>query len=208
MDRADHPGAAVAGFRQGQRGARPDQLRPVHVVVDHLRAGVDEMGGEGAHRDGVVRLVDHEHRDAQAADRAQAAAVGEGDDADVVAAAIEPREQRVDVLLGAAVGAGGHHLDDPQRAAARQRCTVDLSRAGLVERVRPRSLHPHGQPAPRTTRRRWIGWSTAPHSYLYGSSPRRKSKRVRPAARAAWIDSATSRTPGDSSRAFGSVPAL
>ena len=38
----------------------------------------------------------------------------------------------------------------------------------------------------RRTSRRWIGSSTAPHSYLYGSSPRRKSNRLAPASRADW----------------------
>ena len=90
---------------------------------------------------------------------------------DVVALAVEARDQVVDVLLGAAVRAGGQDLDDadprPRRVpAVGPRATHGSSGRGRRHRI-----------AVRRTSRRWIGSSTAPHSYLYGSSPRRKSNR-------------------------------
>ena len=48
----------MAGFAQRDRGLRAHDLGAVHVVVDHVRAHVGEVGGQGGGGDGVVGLVD------------------------------------------------------------------------------------------------------------------------------------------------------
>ena len=80
----------------------------------------------------VVGLVDDLDRDAQAGQLADAAAVREGHDADVVALAVHPPEEAVQVLLGAAVGAGRQDLEhaDPRRARLLE--PADRLAAGIV----------------------------------------------------------------------------
>ena len=95
-----------------------------------------------------------------------AAAVRERDDAHVVAVRVEAGHERVDVLLRAAVRAGGHDLHDPH-ATAVDRLAVDLveRRARRISRSAPIAIEPPAA-AVRWTSRRSIGSSTAPHSYL------------------------------------------
>ena len=121
VDRGHHPRPAVARLAQRDRGLRPHDLRAVHVVVDHVRPGVREVGGQDAGGDGVVRLVDDHGVDAVALQLADRAAGRERDDGDVVEVAVQPRDQVEHVLLGAAVGAGGHDLDHAHALAARAR---------------------------------------------------------------------------------------
>ena len=151
--------AGPADLAQGDRRARPDQLGPVHVVVDDLRPELGQERRHGPRGDGVVGLVDDRDRDPVPLELADAAALRQGHDVDVVAVRVDPGEQPQDVLLGAAVGARGEDLDDAD-AAARD----DRSRDRLKARIaRRRGAH---RTVLRRTSRRWIGSSTAPHSYL------------------------------------------
>ena len=88
------------------------------------------------------------------------------DDARVVPRRVEPAHQPEHVLLGAAVRARREDLDDPDALAAGRTLAVDRRDAGV-----PAAGSAHQTAtfvASRRTRIRWIGSSTAPHSYLYG----------------------------------------
>jgi len=124
MDGPDHVRPRAPRLRESQRRARPHQLRPVHVVVDDLGTDVGHERGHGPDGDRVVRLLEDVDGQAQAGDLAGRAAAGERDDRRVVAAPVEAREERVDVLLGAAVGAGRQDLHDTHGPAARERGPV------------------------------------------------------------------------------------
>ena len=93
-------------------------------------------------------------------------------------APVHPGHEGVQVLLGAAVRAGREDLDDPD-AVGQRRGPHDRLEAGIEAAVVTIAHQ-----TDRRTSRRWIGSSTAPHSYLYGSSPRRKSSRRSPWSRA------------------------
>ncbi len=201
MDGRDDVRSRTPDLAERDRRPRPDELGAVHVVVDDLRPKVAHQGGQRAGRDRVVRLVDDRDRDAVALELADGAPVGERHDMDVVAGRVDPGQEAVDVLLGAAVRAGREELQDPD-AAARDRRPGDGVETGIAG---TRSAH---RPTDRRMSSRWIGSSTAPHSYLYGSFPRRKSILRRPEAIARSTYLATSTTPGERSRASGSTPAL
>ena len=129
-----------------------------------------------AGRDRVVGLVDHGDVDPGALELAYARARRERHDRDVVARAVHPGHEVVDVLLRAAVRPGRHDLDDADAltaaGAARRRTGA---RQGSQAR---RSSSPF-----RSSDQQALDWlrPRAPHSYLYGSSPRRKSMRADPA---------------------------
>jgi len=96
-----------------QGGLGSNDLGPEHVVVDDLGLEGAELLGQRQHGQPIVRLVDHRSFDAGLLQPADAAAVGERDDPDVVAGRVQPRSEREDVLLRSAVGAGCHDLHDP-----------------------------------------------------------------------------------------------
>ena len=163
----DDPGATLPRLAQSDRGLRAHYLGAVHVVVDHVGSDVGQVRREDAGGDRVVGLVDDRHRDAQALDLVRAAAGRERDQRHVVGVAVQARDEVVDVLLGTAVGAGGHDLDhaDPvglggEGAPHRQ------AGVALDGRRHQASLRSRFASAPRRTRMRPIRSSTAPHSYL------------------------------------------
>ena len=125
-------------------------------------ADVGEVRGEGADGDRVVGLVDDEDRDAGPLELAHGAARRQRDDRDVVPLAVEPGHEVVEVLLGAAARAGGEHLDDADALARR---AAPGARTGSRQGSQAERGGAH-RAAVRRTRRRWIGSSTAPHSYL------------------------------------------
>jgi hypothetical protein len=168
----------MADLAQGDDRAGRDGLRPVHVGVDDVRPDLGQVGRQGPDRDGVIRFIDDQDGEAGPLELAHGAARREGDDRHVVAAGVHPRDQSEEMFLGAAVGAGREDLDDPDAAAAAQHRAADGVEAGIE---RAGSAH---HPSLRRTSTRWMGSSTAPHSYLYDSSPRRKSIRRRPRSRA------------------------
>ena len=105
------------------------------------------------------------------------------------------------MLLGAAVRARREDLDDPDPTTRDDRPLDRLDARIALGGCAHRSVL-------RRTSSRWIGSSTAPHSYLYGSSPRRKSSRRRPVAIARSTYLAIIKTPGDRSRASGIDPGV
>ena len=139
-----------------------DDLGPVHVGVDHVGAHLGQMGRQRADGDRIVRLVDDEDRDAGLLQLAHGTPRRQRHDRHVVARGVEPRDQRVEVLLGAAVGAGREHLDDPDPPAGGQRRTHD----GLEARIEGRR-RAHAAPLRRTSSR-WIGSSTRAPLVLVG----------------------------------------
>ena len=155
VDGRDDVRPALAGLAEGDDRAGPDDLGPVHVGVDDVGADLGEVRRERADRDRVVRLVDDEDRDAGPLELADGAAGRQRDDRDVVAGRVEPGDQRVEVLLGAAVRAGREHLDDADRGRRRAAGGSTGVEAG-IERQRARSS---GRSAGGTSRR-WIGSST------------------------------------------------
>ena len=160
VDGRDDVRPALADLGEGHRCAGADGLGPEHVVVDDLRALLGEVRGQRADGDRVVRLVDDEHREARLLELADGTPRGERHDRDVVAAVIHAGHERVQVLLRAAVGAGREDLDDADASAADERRALDDLEAGIR---RGRGAH---RASRRRTSRRWIGSSTAPHSYL------------------------------------------
>ena len=172
MDRGDQVRPALARLAEGDDRACRDRLGAIHVGVDDVRADLGQVRGQGADRDRVVGVVDDQDGDAGPLQLAHGAARRQRDDRHVVARGIHPGDERVEVLLGAAVGAGREDLDDPDAAAAGELRARRPGR-GTDPRARARSC----QPFRRRTSIRWIGSSSAPHSYLYGSLPRRKSSR-------------------------------
>ena len=135
------------------------------------------LAGQGA-RVIVVFVVDDADRHAGPLQLPDGAAVAERDDADVIPGAIEPRHDVEDVFLRSAVGAGGEQLHDPDPVLARPKRARRLPTRVSGVRDGPLGRHASG-PCRRTSSRR-MGSSTAPHWYLYPSSPRRKSSRCRP----------------------------
>ena len=106
------PGLAQRHDRPGGHG-----LGPVHVGVDDVGADLGEVRGKGRDRDRVVGLVDDQDRDTGAQELAHGTPRRQRDDRDVVASRVDPGDQGVEVLLGAAVGAGGEDLDDADATA-------------------------------------------------------------------------------------------
>ena len=178
VDGGDHPRPPVAGVAQRDRRLRAHDLGAVHVVVDDVRAHVGQVGGQGGGGDGVVGVVDDGDVDARALELADGAAGRERDDRHVVELAVQAADEVDHVLLGAAVGAGRHDLDHAHALRAGHR---QVDHRGHARIVAMRRRH---RCTVRLTSRRRIGSSIAPHSYLYASSPRRKSIRVRPRSRA------------------------
>jgi hypothetical protein len=77
---------------------------------------------------------------------------------------VETAHQPEDVLLGAAVRARRKDLDDANPPATGRALAVDRREAGVPGDRRRHQAHLRA--ASRRTRIRWIGSSTAPHSYL------------------------------------------
>ena len=118
MDGRDHGRPAAALLSEQQRGPGADHLgpdtcgcgrSPARTAPSSLGQRLDGQPSSGSSMTADV--------DAGLLQPADAAAVRERDDADVVAGRVEPRDERVDVLLRAAVGAGGHDLDDAHAPA-------------------------------------------------------------------------------------------
>ena len=65
VDGRDDVRPSVADLAEGDRRARPDELGPVHVVVQDVGSGIDQVGGQRADGDRVVRLVDDEDVEAR-----------------------------------------------------------------------------------------------------------------------------------------------
>jgi hypothetical protein len=187
------------------RGARSDELGAIHVVVDDIRPDRREVRGEGADGDGVVRILDDHDRNARALQLPDGVAVRQRHDRKVEPRGVNPGRQRVQVLLGAAVRTRGKNLHDADPVGGRDGVGNPLERRAGMRVLAEDRRHAS---RPRRTSSRWIGSSTAPHSYLYDSSPRRKSSRRQPPSMARSMSFATSTTPGERSRASGSTPAL
>ena len=126
------------------------------------------------------------------------------DDAHVVARPVDPGEQRVEVLLGAAVRAGGEHLRRRGPAGGRAGAGGSAVRqAGIVESVGPIVSF-------RFVGRGGAGSARRPRPTRTCRARRRAGSRAgagrarSPARRSAAIMT----TPGDRSRASGSTPAL
>ena len=113
MHRRNDHRAAAALLTEMEGGLGADDLGPEHVVVDDLGLEIAELLGQRQDGHPIVRLVDHRRFDARLLQPADAAAVGERDNPDLVAGRVQPRGEREDVLLRPAVGAGGHDLHDP-----------------------------------------------------------------------------------------------
>ena len=88
----------------------------------------------------------------------------------VVARPVEARQERVDVLLGAAVRAGREHLDDAHRRAAGDRGPVLRLDAGIAGE---RSAHS----ARRFARRAGAGWARPPRPTRTCTARRRAGSR-------------------------------
>ena len=131
VDRRDDPRPAVAGLAQRDRRLRAHELRAVHVVVDDVRADVREVRGEDPRRDRVVVLVDDRHVDARALELAHGRPAGERHDRHVVDGLVHPGHEVVDVLLGTAVGARRHDLDDADAVAPGHGPTAHRREAGV-----------------------------------------------------------------------------
>ncbi len=56
---------SVADLAKGDRRARPDELGPVHVVMQDVGSGIDQVCRQRADGDRVVRLVDDEDVEAR-----------------------------------------------------------------------------------------------------------------------------------------------
>ena len=162
MGRGDEVRPALAGLAEGDDRPGRDGLGAVHVGVDDVGPDLGEVGGQGPDRDRVVRLIDDEDRDAGALELAHGTPRRQRDDRDVVAGRVDPGDQREQVLLGAAVRAGREDLDDADATAAGDA----FGRSSGVEAAIPRHRCAHVSRSCRRTSSRWIGSSTAPHSYL------------------------------------------
>ena len=115
-----------------------DRLGAVHVGVDDVGADLGQVRRQRADGDRVVGLVDDQDVDAGALELADGTPRRERDDRDVVARRVDAGDQRVEVLLGAAVGAGREDLDDADRPPPASVGRVDGLEAG-IERARARS---------------------------------------------------------------------
>ena len=177
VDRRDDPRPPVAGLAERDRRLRAHDLGAVHVVVDDVRADVGEVGGERRGRDRVVGLVDDRDVDARPARACGRAARATATRPRRRSASGPCRDTRLKTCSWAPpLVPGRHDLDDadalaPARRAVRRMGARQGSQAGCGRH----------RCSVRRTSRRWIGSSTAPHSYLYGSSPRRKSSVRMPA---------------------------
>src|SRR5439155_5638916 len=210
VDGRDDVGPRQTDLSQPRGGARSYELRPIHVVVDDVRADAGHVGGQGTNGRRVVGLIEDEDEHAQSRDLARGGPGREQDYARLKPRAIQARKQRVQVLLRAAAAPRGEDLDDthlgpPGQGRQHERLDAGIRRWSGLER---RAGGGQSQIAVRRTRMRWSGSSTAPHSYLYGSLPRRKSTRRRPSSIARLMSQAIMTTPGDRSFASGSIPAL
>ena len=180
-------------------GGDPHNLGTEHVRVEHLRLEGDEAIGKELCGALVIFVVDHLNGDAEALQACDGAPVRERDDVHVVARGIEAQHRVDDALLRAAIRAGGEKLHDADaRSVGEWPCwrtaAAELAACG------PR----HAPPTVSCS----TSVSTAPHSYLYGSLPRKKSK-VRLRMSIARVTPATkSKTPGESARAAISPPAF
>ena len=98
-----------------------------------------QLVGQGPDGQPIVGLVDDGRFDAGLLQPPDAAAVRQRNDPDVVAGRVQPRHEREDVLLRAAVRAGGHDLDDAHPPAGEWPAHI-LIRAGSDRRPsrRPR----------------------------------------------------------------------
>ena len=169
MDRAHDVRPMTSGGREAPGGLRADDLGAVHVVVDDVGLHGGEVGGHRLDGGLVVHLVEGADGDSGSLQAADGRAVRERQDGHVVAGAVHPRHEVVDVLLGAAAAAGREQLHDADAiAAGRERQPDDRLEAGVrAQRGRwdPQRVG-HARLPVRRTRTRWIGSSTAPHSYL------------------------------------------
>ncbi len=160
VDGGDHPRPSMAGVPQRDRRLRAHDLRAVHVVVDDVRAHVGQVGGQRGRGDGVVGVIDDGDVDAHALELADGAAGRERDDGHIVELAVQAADQVDDVLLGSAVGAGRHDLDDTHALRAGH---GEVHHRGHARIIAMRRRH---RCTVRLTSRRRIGSSIAPHSYL------------------------------------------
>ena len=127
--------SAAPLFAEMEGGLGANDLGPIHMVVHDFGLEGGQLLGQRKHGQTVVRLVDHRGFDARFLQPSNAAAVRERDDPDVVAGRVQPRCEREDVLLRAAVGAGGHDLHDPNTAAGEWPAFI-LLEAGLSVAVK------------------------------------------------------------------------
>ena len=178
----DQVRAALASLAQRDHRARGDRLGAVHVGVDDVGADLREVSRQRADGDRVIRVLDDQHGDPRPLELADGAARRQRDDRHVVARRVEPGDQREEVLLGAAVGAGREDLDDADAAPAGDVRPLERGQARIPGH---RCAHVSRSFAGRAVA--GSGSSTAPHAYLYDSLPRRKSSRRTPAARARAI---------------------
>jgi hypothetical protein len=161
MDGRDDVRAAMADLAEGDRGSSTDQLGSIHVVVDDIRPDIDQVRSQRTHGDRIVRLVDDEHVETRALHLADRTSHGQRDDRNVETVGIHPAHEAEQVLLGAAARAGRkdlHHADPAGRPGdrARHRFEAGLEPAWMT------GAHQF----PLRTKTRWMGSSTAPHSYL------------------------------------------
>ena len=156
VDGRDQVRPAVADLGEGQDRSGRDGLGAVHVGVDDVGPDLGQVRGERADGDRVVGIVDDEDRDRRALELAHGAAGRHGDDRHVVAARVDPGDERLEVLLGAPVRAGRDDLDDADPVAGQDRpldgletgvrgargghltwSYVEPARAGWARRPRP-----------------------------------------------------------------------
>ena len=210
---ADDERTRAAGRGEAPRSLRADNLRAVHVVVHDIRLDGGEMRRDRLDRGLVVHLLQGADGDAAALKASDRRSVRQGQDRDVVAGSVQARDEVEDVLLGAAAAAGGEQLHDPYPIAARgqrqahhgletgvgaEGARGDPQRIAQRRCVWGKQLRPaHARLEVRRTRTRWIGSSMAPHSYLYGSLPRSRSKRDLPRSIARRTRRSSSTTPGE-----------
>ncbi len=174
MDGRDDIWPAMPDLPERDRGPSPDELGTVHVGVEDVGADIDQVRGQGRDRGGIVRLVDDENVKPGALQFPDCAPRRERHDRYVEPALVESTDEAEHMLLRPAIRSCREQLDDADPIRRRRRRSADGLEAGIVADVA------RAHQASRRTRMRWIGSSTAPHSYLYGSSPRRKSIRRMP----------------------------
>jgi len=139
--------------------ARPDELGAIHVVVDHIRPDVDKMRREGTGGDRVVVLVDDQDVEPRTLQLADGTPRRQRHDRDIESTVVHPVDQAEDMLLRPAARSGREDLDDADPFAGDDR----RSRHGLETRI---VTQVRAHDSARRNRTRWIGSSTAPHSYL------------------------------------------
>ena len=152
--------------------------------MDHVGPDEPEMVDDCANGRTIVGLVDDGDIDPVALHLAHGAAGRQGDDRALVMRRVEPGHQAEHVLLGAAVGARGEDLNDADPFRAGHRNVLDRGEARIPDRRPVRIAGVAGlagrrrrvaragtgghqaRASSQRTRRRWIGSSTEPHSYL------------------------------------------